>query len=100
MTTWDKEEVYDDEISPLILEVIALCKEHRIPAAMMFQLNDDDDEHGPLYCSTCIPCRELDVSDKMSRVIDLVQPDRGGVIAETVETDAAGATRITVRQVR
>lgn len=59
-----RERVYDDEISPLIAKVVAICKEHDIPMVASFQLNDDreglsdtnDDgeDLGPFFCTSIL----------------------------------------------
>ena len=50
----DLEKIYDEEISPLMAEIIAVSKRRGIPMMALFQLNDDctcytrlpqDDEH-------------------------------------------------------
>ena len=60
----DRERVYDDEISPLVSKVIALCREHDIPLVFSCQLNDDreeltdvndcGEEIGPFFCTTIL----------------------------------------------
>lgn len=48
-----KETAYDSLISPLMTQVIALCKEHKINMAAQFAL-DANDEGQPMYCTTCL----------------------------------------------
>jgi hypothetical protein len=40
--TVTKEEVYDAQISPLMGQIIAICKEHSINAHMTFDIEDPD----------------------------------------------------------
>ncbi len=47
----DKENVYDEQIMPLVMQIIGICKAHDIPLAMTLQLSDGDNS---LYCSTVI----------------------------------------------
>jgi hypothetical protein len=64
-----KEKAYDDLISPLMTQIIALCKEHRITVFAHYELDDYTDEDGEpadVSCTTCIPqpedepkCRNL-----------------------------------------
>jgi hypothetical protein len=49
-----KESVYDAHITPLMTQVIALCKEHKINMAAQFAL-DPNDEGRVLFCTTCLP---------------------------------------------
>ena len=48
----DREAMYDEHISPLMTEIIALCKEHDIPVVASFDLQCDDDPG--LMCTTAI----------------------------------------------
>lgn len=44
----DLEKVYDDEISPLIVKIITICKEHDMPMFASFQYSDSD------FCTTIL----------------------------------------------
>lgn len=51
---FDLEAIYDEQISPLMTQIIAICKEHDLPMLATFvcaQREDDD----PLHCTTYIP---------------------------------------------
>jgi len=37
----DKEKIYDEEISPLMKQIISICKEKELPMFCAFQFNDD-----------------------------------------------------------
>ena len=37
----DKEQVYDDLISPLVQQILAICQEHKIPMFTSFQFSSD-----------------------------------------------------------
>jgi hypothetical protein len=56
-----KEQAYDDHVSPLMAQVIALCKEHKINMAAQFAL-DCDGDNGPLYCTTIL--HDVDKDDE------------------------------------
>jgi hypothetical protein len=54
MTYWTKEDIYDEQISPLMTKIIAICKEHQIPMVAQFQYANDalgypqrDNSHDP-----------------------------------------------------
>jgi hypothetical protein len=53
----DLEPIYDEQIAPLMTEIIRICKEHQLPMLATFQLNDGDEaDDGPLLCtSTLLP---------------------------------------------
>ena len=48
-----KEEVYDEEISPLMVEIIRITKEHGI--AMLASFSIPTEEHPHLLCTTHLP---------------------------------------------
>jgi len=37
----EKEKIYDDQINPLMAQIIAICKKHEIPFFATFQYSDD-----------------------------------------------------------
>lgn len=72
MEQWTKEDVYDEQIAPLMAQIIAICKEHRIPLVAQFNYAATD-EDGPSFCTTIIPASALDRDDdgqsqRMARV--------------------------------
>ncbi len=57
-----KEPVYDEHISPLMTQIIALCKEHKINMAAQFSLGYDEDNESTLFCTTVL--HDLDEDDE------------------------------------
>lgn len=49
---FDAEAAYDARISPLMSQIIAICKEERIPMMASFLYARDDTDH---FCTTNIP---------------------------------------------
>ena len=43
-----KEKIYDEQIGPLVEQIIALCKEHQISLVADFGLDDD------MHCTTAL----------------------------------------------
>jgi len=54
LAPFDLEEVYDDLISPLMAQIIAICKEHDMQAIASFcyKIDDDGEVH---HCTTSLP---------------------------------------------
>ncbi len=50
----DSEAVYDELIAPLVTQIIAVCREHRIPVLATFQYRSDADGP-PAFCTTRVP---------------------------------------------
>lgn len=61
-----KERIYDEQISPLMEQIIAICKAHKINMAANFSLgpapnlDDPEADYEPLWCTTCLPIDESD----------------------------------------
>lgn len=56
---YDKEKVYDEEIAPLMKQIIKIRKREELPMVAQYYLKkereDDDDYPGePMYCTTTI----------------------------------------------
>ena len=51
---FDLEAVYDDKISPLMKQIIAICKEHEMPMVASFVYRIDE-EGGNDAANTCLP---------------------------------------------
>ncbi len=53
MEQFNKEDVYDNEISPLMTKIIAICKEHKIPMLATFTY-ENHEERGVGKCTTLL----------------------------------------------
>jgi len=54
---YDKESVYDDEIAPLVKQILQICKREEIPLVMDFYLKSSDmtpEGHDDLQCISYI----------------------------------------------
>lgn len=66
-----KEDVYDNQISPLMAQIIQICKDNNIGMAASFELdphphNEDDF----LHCSTTLPGAEGELVPSLIRMIN------------------------------
>lgn len=52
MSARTKEQVYDDEIAPLMAQIIAVCNDHKIAVVAQFHVPNADD--AGLVCSTVL----------------------------------------------
>ena len=89
---YDKEEVYDREIAPLMKRIIWICKEHNLPMVATFQYADDE-EKGPGYCTTLLPFEGV-ASNKIIDLANAMKPERPVCIAETHVTNPDGSKTI------
>ena len=53
MTTPNKEQVYDDQISPLMSQIIAICQKHGIAMIASFAIPTPEDDG--LQCTSMLP---------------------------------------------
>lgn len=49
----NKEQAYDEQIAPLMTQIIAICQEHGIAMIASFAIPTKDDDG--LCCTTCLP---------------------------------------------
>lgn len=71
----NKEAIYDEQIAPLMTEIIRICKENDLPAFAFFELTDgeENEDEGPLFCTTAIPT-EWD-SGMVDRLREVAKPE-------------------------
>jgi len=68
---YDKEEIYDEKIAPLMKEVIKVCKEEGINFLAHFYLAEETEEENHLHCTTYIPGEKE--HDKLKDALKLVR---------------------------
>jgi hypothetical protein len=87
-----KENVYDEQISPLVHQIIEICKEHNIALLLSAQLQDEDDE--TLYCTSILPGDD-DVSDeRFVKALNIIRPPSRSMMHMTT-THADGSQSLT-----
>lgn len=50
----DKEAIYDERISPLVGQIIEICKQEGIPFVMSFALREGGEDTEEIYCTSAI----------------------------------------------
>lgn len=59
---YDKEDVYDEQIAPLMSQIIEICKKENIPLTAQFSLkshrDDNESQEDPMRCTTIILATE------------------------------------------
>lgn len=70
----NKEEIYDAEISPLMAQILAICKEHKIAMVASFDLPVPDDPD--LVCTSALTTEEFEPRQALrDAVIVLCNPE-------------------------
>jgi len=86
-----KEQIYDDQIFPLMKQIIAICEEHKIAMIADFALSDEDLED--LKCTTALLAEEFDPPDEMLHALEILRPKPKSPITLTT-THADGSTTV------
>jgi hypothetical protein len=73
-----KEQVYDTEINPLMAQIIAICKKHKIPVVASFGLESEEDED--LHCSTVLVEEEFNPSEMLLRMARVNHGERPAIL--------------------
>lgn len=65
MTTTPKERIHDDQIVPLMEQIIAICKKHKIGLVCSFDLGPDQAQNGEhKACTTALLGEEYDPDER------------------------------------
>lgn len=83
--TFDLESIYNDQIAPLMDQIIAICKTHKMPIAATFEYATDN------HCTTAIGFDRA--SPRMLEIMNHMRPRRTSALAVT---DADGRTTISI----
>ena len=94
---YDNELVYNDQIYPLMDQIIKICQENEIPMAATFQYANYKKD-GAAFCTTTLG-PERRISEELRQVIDLIQPLTPIAIAEIHVTNPDGSKTITITKV-
>jgi hypothetical protein len=92
--TWDLEAVYDAEISPLMTQIIAICKRVGLPMVASFQYANREDE---ALCTTALPLRPAGSSPTIEAAGPFIR--RHGKPAPLMLTTRDGEGRIVASEV-
>lgn len=89
-----KEDVYDEQISSLMTQIIQICKDNEIGMVMDFELDNDGTEEDPkyLHCTTSLP----GLSDQLKRAAQVVAPNRAPQMFRTTLEKADGTKETTL----
>lgn len=88
-----KEEIYDEQINPLMAQVIEICRAHKIPVLANFVLGED------LCCTTALLADDYEPSAQQLEALEVLKPQSAFAIAETIESKPDGSKKITLRRI-
>ena len=88
---FDLEEIYDDQIAPLMTQIIAICAKHKLPIAATFEYATDD------FCTTTMGFDRA--SERMQGIIEKMKPRQHHTLAVTEVASPDGHKTITVSRI-
>lgn len=89
----DLEKIYDEQVAPLMAQVIEIAKKHDMPFVASFQLTDDQDEDGPLMCTSANLPEEC--SERLEQAKDILYaPASSSVLTLTTRDEQGLITKI------
>jgi len=83
MKLFDKEDIYDNEISPLMGEIIAICKENNIPMVASFAY-ENCEENGVGCCTTTINDVDGIKVDNFVNAVNEIRKPSGGFVTSVM----------------
>ena len=88
-----KEEIYDQQIGPLMAQVIAICKEHKIAFVATYSLASQDDEG--LQCTSALLEDDCDPPDSYIASMRLIYGrSREPLMMVTTRDESGQVTRM------
>jgi hypothetical protein len=79
----DLEQVYDEQILPLMRQILDICKEHEMPMVASFNYQDE------MLCTSAILPKES-APECLKRALRIIQGDDAGMIALAVTKSKEG----------
>lgn len=76
-----KEEIYDEQIAPLMEQIIAICNAHKIANVLTFSL----DRESGLVCTSCNVSEETDPPEPFLKLVGVLFPKQRGPLMVTVD---------------
>jgi len=65
---FDLEQVYDDQIAPLMTQIIDICKANKLPLFATFLYGHDPDNGGGQLCTTSLLFKEREIPPEMEEL--------------------------------
>lgn len=89
----NKEQIYDEQISPLMAQIIEICKEHKIAHLACFAIPNDDDPD--LRCSTAQLTADFEPPDEFLQAWKHLRPGGRASMMMLRTENGDGSTTLT-----
>ena len=91
---FDLEKVYDEQINPLMAQIIEVCKQHNMPFIASFQYaSDGKDDHQ--LCTSCMLPKERPVAPSLEHCYAALLPPRIPTLMLTTRDKDGNVTQMT-----
>lgn len=87
-----KEQIYDEQISPLMDQIIEICQKHKIANVCSFALEDENGEE--LFCTTAMLADEFDPPEHYKKALAVLYPPQRTATAMMTVTKPDGSKEI------
>lgn len=88
-----KEQIYDEQINPLMDKILRICREHKIAFIADFALGGD------LKCTSAMLSDDHEPTQAQLQAWALLKPQTAFAMAETIETLPDGSKKITLQRI-
>jgi hypothetical protein len=86
----NKEQIYDEQISPLMSQIIEVCRENKIAFLASFSIPTDEDDG--LRCTSAILEKDFEPPEKLMRAWQEIKPARRSMLMMTTENGDGSVT--------
>ena len=94
MKPYDLEKLYDEQVSPLVAQILEICQKNELPMAISFQYKSDGEEEFE-FCNSAVLPETRPISEELEKIWRVLNERRAKPL--TLKTiDAEGnITKIT-----
>ncbi len=78
-----KEQIYDEQIYPLMGQIIEICQQHKIALVAQFRIGNDESGE-PLLCTSVLATDEFEPTEMMKQTARILVPQPPMAFAFTV----------------
>jgi hypothetical protein len=76
MATTPKEAIYDEQINPLMAQIIEICNSHHIPVVAQFALGTPEGDESQLLCTTQLLEEAYEPTDEQLKAANILMGKR------------------------
>jgi hypothetical protein len=75
MKAYDLEKIYNEQISPLMTQILEICKQNELPMAVSFQYKGDGEEEFE-FCNSAVLPEERPISEELEKIWNILNERR------------------------